>query len=151
MRRRTKATITTIVAILAYLALALLISMAQTLPFMVVFVACLFGVTSAYVYTIIGSPRPQRKSLTFRISGTFTMLVGYLVIWFYWGSGNGPFSPYNGLFGSRITLYCPPYPAGCIQISSWLIFAAFVIASSMLLWPLKTMMAQVPRRTVGPT
>ena len=145
------ATVATIVVILAYFASALLISIAQTPPFMIAFVVCLFGITSAYGYTVLSPLRPLRKNLTFRMSGTFTMLVGYLVLWFYWGSGDGPFSPYNGLFGSRITLYCGPFPSGCFQINSWLIFAALVITSLMLLWPLKTMMAQAPSRTVGST
>jgi hypothetical protein len=59
--RGTVAIVATTAAILAYLAMVLLISVAQTLPFMVGFVVCLFGITSAYVYATLGRTRPNRN------------------------------------------------------------------------------------------
>lgn len=141
--RRMVAVTATVAAVSAYLALALLISTAQTRLFMIGFAVCLFGTTSAYIYAILGPSRPHRRNLTFRLSGVSTMLSGYLVVWYYWGGGDGPFAPFNGLFASRIIAYCAPSePGACIVIQAWLWFAAFVIASLMLLWPLKMMMTQ---------
>jgi tetrahydromethanopterin S-methyltransferase subunit E len=51
---------TTVAAVLAYLASALLVLTAQTPPFMLGFVASLFGITTAYVHAVLG-PRPHRK------------------------------------------------------------------------------------------
>ncbi len=134
---RSKVAVATILAILAYLALAVLISVAQTPSFMVGFFVCLFLITGAYVLAILSPHRPNKRRVVLGLSGVITMLVGYPVLWFYWGSGDGPFSPYDGLFGSRITLYCGPFPSGCIQINSWLIFAALIIASLMILWSIR--------------
>lgn len=65
------------------------------------------------------------------------MLVGYLALWNYLGSGDGSLTPPNALFASRITLYCGALPnSGCIQVQAWLWFAAFIVASILLVWPM---------------
>ena len=133
-----KAIAATTLALLAYSGLALLISANQAPLFMYGFLTGLFAITGVYSAILLSPHRPNRRRVAIGVSGVVTMLVGYLVMWFYWGSGDGPFSPYNGLFGSRITLYCfPPPNYGCFQINSWLIFAAFIIASLMILWELR--------------
>ncbi|MDE1858769.1 MAG: hypothetical protein KGI26_06870 [Thaumarchaeota archaeon] len=78
------------------------------------------------------------KQKILRVFVAVAVLATYLVVWFYQGSGDGPYSPYNALFGSRITLYCLPPPSfGCFQLNAWLILAAILVIDWMVLWPVR--------------
>ena len=84
-----------------------------------------------------GSPC-LREQRSLRIFVAAAALATYFGAWFYLGSGDGPFSPYNGLFGSRITLYCLPPPSfACFQLNAWLMLAAILVTDWMVLWPVR--------------
>lgn len=128
----------TIIVALSYIGLALYLTIGlATYVHIAGFGVALFVLTSAYVVVLVRAYTKERLKVAIRISGVATMLVFYFAIWEYWGSGDGPWAPAHGLFGSRINLGCNGFGGGCFFLNSWLIFCALVLASVLILWPLR--------------